>query len=226
MICKHCGAEFCAKGKEALYCSYRCTRNAAHLRKTIREGRTPGGFVSSLIMCTVCGVEFMSRGAGQLYCSRLCGKRAKGAPARACKLQVKQTKAEAKVATLQLRVEARALKAQTQLQARESAEALRQSAGLMKLNLGRCHPATLRGHGVTEEWYIRTLIEQGGCAACGSKIGPWEIDHDHRHCSGPTGCPECVKGILCSPCNHAAGSVLDNSNHLGLVVDYLERTGR
>jgi hypothetical protein len=27
------------------------------------------------------------------------------------------------------------------------------------------------------------------------------IDHDHSHCPAKHGCPDCIRGILCAPCN-------------------------
>jgi hypothetical protein len=226
VICKQCGAEF-PWVMGAMYCSHQCRSKAADIRKAIRDGRRyMGTFVPSMIMCAACGIEFISRGVGQRYCSQTCLRRTKQAPRRALRLQVKQAKDAAKAAMLQLRVDARVFKVQTQLQVRENEAALRLQAETGNLIVGRCHPATLRGHGVTPEWFLRTLIKQGGCAACGSKAGPWEIDHDHKHCPGATGCPECIRGILCGRCNHAAGNVFDDPDRLRTLAEYLERTGR
>jgi 5-methylcytosine-specific restriction endonuclease McrA len=81
-------------------------------------------------------------------------------------------------------------------------------------------------HGHPGQVLLDMLLKQGGCASCGSRTGPWEIDHDHKHCPGATGCPLCVCGILCGRCNHAAGNVGDDPDRLRQLADYLERTRR
>lgn len=38
------------------------------------------------------------------------------------------------------------------------------------------------------------------CGLCGVR-GDLQVDHDHRHCPGKHGCPECIRGMLCNGCN-------------------------
>ncbi|WP_370738483.1 endonuclease domain-containing protein [Streptomyces sp. EN27] len=57
-------------------------------------------------------------------------------------------------------------------------------------------------------------IQDDYCAICGDSPGDsaasgpiwWQIDHDHTCC---TGCPDCVRGLLCLPCNVRLGHYED-----------------
>ena len=76
-----------------------------------------------------------------------------------------------------------------------------------------------------EEW--EALFDSQGrrCAVCGSDTpdGPWwHTDHDHSCCPGRgKSCGECVRGILCGPCNMGLGSFKDDPERLRLAYDYL-----
>lgn len=67
----------------------------------------------------------------------------------------------------------------------------------------------LNRHGLSLEKYQEMLDRQGNaCAVCAhgfNEVRRPEIDHDHGHCSGVSGCSECVRGLLCSRCNTATG---------------------
>jgi hypothetical protein len=73
-----------------------------------------------------------------------------------------------------------------------------------------------RKYGITPE-ELAALIEaqSGRCAACGIETEKLQIDHCHE-----TGD---VRGLLCGPCNSAAGRVADDPERLRAVADYLER---
>ncbi len=63
---------------------------------------------------------------------------------------------------------------------------------------------------MTELDYIVQLRRQGGgCAICHepptTQRHAW--DHDHAHCPGSSGCPECVRGLLCRTCNFKLGVI-------------------
>ncbi|MEU3904212.1 endonuclease domain-containing protein [Streptomyces goshikiensis] len=57
-------------------------------------------------------------------------------------------------------------------------------------------------------WKVNAILraQDDACAICREAPGDtategttyWQIDHDHRCC---TGCPRCVRGLLCKPCN-------------------------
>lgn len=70
------------------------------------------------------------------------------------------------------------------------------------------------------------FISQGRvCASCGeANPGPkgWCIDHDHSCCPGGSSCGECVRGILCQPCNLALGIAKDDASKLRAMASYLE----
>jgi hypothetical protein len=71
-------------------------------------------------------------------------------------------------------------------------------------------PARRRAHGLTADERDYLLARQGGgCAICRRAGLPLEVDHDHRHCPGRTGCRSCVRGLLCGRCNAGLGLIGD-----------------
>lgn len=82
-----------------------------------------------------------------------------------------------------------------------------------------------RKHGITLERYDELLQAQGGgCAVCGGlNRGRYlEIDHDHACCPGLQSCGQCIRGLLCGPCNKALGQLKDDAGLLRRAADYLE----
>lgn len=85
-----------------------------------------------------------------------------------------------------------------------------------------------RRHGLGKSGVDALLAQQGGsCAICGR---PYEdkpgsrlaMDHDHRHCAGRVGCPQCVRGMLCNECNNILRLAHDEPDRLRKAVAYLE----
>ncbi|CAL9431325.1 hypothetical protein SUDANB21_02057 [Streptomyces sp. enrichment culture] len=77
--------------------------------------------------------------------------------------------------------------------------------------------------------YAEMLARQNGvCAICGlpSDDGlTLSIDHDHTCCPSPaTSCGECVRGLLCTACNHGIGKFRDDPARLRAAAAYLERS--
>ena len=64
-------------------------------------------------------------------------------------------------------------------------------------------------HRIDPDQYRNMLVEQDSkCAICrkrifhgGSRSTVPCVDHDHSHCPGRLGCPECVRSLLCYGCN-------------------------
>lgn len=80
--------------------------------------------------------------------------------------------------------------------------------------------ARLAKRGVSEDWYLTQLGQQGGrCAGCrtddpGFREGSmWPVDHDHS-----TGK---LRGLLCHRCNTALGLLDDDPETLRRLADYL-----
>jgi hypothetical protein len=83
--------------------------------------------------------------------------------------------------------------------------------------------------------YDRKLSEQDGkCIMCGgadprtSKDGspfPLAVDHDHDCCPPRKSCGNCVRDLLCGPCNRRLGSVED-FEFLVKAIEYLARWGK
>ncbi len=101
-------------------------------------------------------------------------------------------------------------------------------------NHNRCRTGqkykSLRQHGVTVDWYIATLTEQGGgCAICGKTEEEngklLAVDHDHACCPGKFSCGECVRGLLCHGCNVAIGHLQDSPRLLVNAMSYITREG-
>lgn len=86
-----------------------------------------------------------------------------------------------------------------------------------------------RQYGVTQEWYDRTLSEQGGgCAICGSadpknEANTFHVDHDHSCCSKSChACDNCRRGLLCSGCNTRL-THLENIEWKTKAIAYLQK---
>lgn len=75
-------------------------------------------------------------------------------------------------------------------------------------------------YGITRETYEALLALQGGrCAICTRATGATRrlsVDHDHAQAvldgHEPTnGCPVCIRGLLCRPCNDVLGHLRDSA---------------
>jgi hypothetical protein len=83
-------------------------------------------------------------------------------------------------------------------------------------------PVRRAAHGLTAREITDLIVLQGGrCALCGKGGRKLEIDHDHRHCPGTTGCRACVRGALCGTCNSALGRFGDAM--IPALIRYLSR---
>ena len=92
------------------------------------------------------------------------------------------------------------------------------------------HRQRLKKWGLTEDEYER--LSSAGCPVCGetepgaypSGRKKWVFDHDHRcgACGGDDGCPECFRGLLCSPCNTGLGKFDDDPELLRLALEYVK----
>lgn len=79
-------------------------------------------------------------------------------------------------------------------------------------------------YGITVE-RLTEMLAVGVCDACGTtepgRMG-WCVDHDHACCDGLVkACGNCVRGLLCSPCNVALGAAQDNPDRLEALANYV-----
>lgn len=76
-----------------------------------------------------------------------------------------------------------------------------------------------------EDYELRLAKQNGGCAICGGQNTEnirLAIDHDHACCLGQKkSCGKCVRGLLCSRCNHMLGHARDNIKILESAILYL-----
>lgn len=99
-------------------------------------------------------------------------------------------------------------------------------------NQARQRRRILRLYNVSQDWYDRTLAEQGDrCAICsadvpGGRGESWSIDHDHGCCAGKGSCGSCVRGLVCTNCNLLLGYAGDSPDRLRSAAEYLERHNR
>ncbi len=64
------------------------------------------------------------------------------------------------------------------------------------------------------------------CAICKQPCDQYpslSIDHDHSCCptKGRSSCGKCVRGLLCSKCNHGLGMFRENPEFLQSAIEYL-----
>ena len=83
-------------------------------------------------------------------------------------------------------------------------------------------PSRRTRHGLTANEI--DYLSQGGCAICHRTDRDLQVDHDHRHCPGPTGCRQCARGMVCHRCNEAIKFVDDSPARAEALRDYLIRT--
>lgn len=85
-------------------------------------------------------------------------------------------------------------------------------------------------HRVPLEMFIR-WAKHPYCDLCGDRLSigknarRYAIDHDHDHCAGQVGCPDCVRGLLCTACNTQLGAVESILTRVGkpVIEAYLGR---
>lgn len=83
-------------------------------------------------------------------------------------------------------------------------------------------PVRRSAHGLTADERDRLFALQGGlCAICQRPGEPLQVDHDHRHCPGRSGCRLCVRGGLCPRCNGSLGKLGDAN--IPRLLAYLAR---
>lgn len=94
----------------------------------------------------------------------------------------------------------------------------------------RSRRESLARYGLTFEQFDAMLAAQGGrCKICGTGKpggvgGPrgWHVDHDHACCSTrKRSCGNCIRGIICTNCNHVLGNARDDPVILQAALDYL-----
>ena len=70
--------------------------------------------------------------------------------------------------------------------------------------------------------YEEMMEEQGGrCAICKRTTDKFVVDHDHACCPGDKSCGDCVRGLLCNPCNLMLGFAGDSLKVLDEAINYL-----
>lgn len=81
---------------------------------------------------------------------------------------------------------------------------------------------------ITPQEYWAIHEAQGGCCygcrrAKGTGKKKLAVDHDHSCCPGPISCGQCVRGLLCAPCNrNVLGHLRDDPEALRRLAGYLE----
>lgn len=94
-------------------------------------------------------------------------------------------------------------------------------------SMSRAGRTPTRRHGLGKSGVDALLASQGGvCAICGveyqDKPGHrLAMDHDHKHCPGPKGCPVCVRGMLCNRCNNLVRLSGEDIDILAKAIGYL-----
>lgn len=76
-----------------------------------------------------------------------------------------------------------------------------------------------------ERWADLWAAQEGRCPVCTRTISESQrlaIDHDHNCCPTTRSCGECVRGILCTPCNVMLGMADDSVSVLAGAINYLE----
>lgn len=83
-----------------------------------------------------------------------------------------------------------------------------------------------RTYGISPAVWQKLLEYQNGicpiCERANGRTRRLSTDHDHACCAGPTSCGDCVRGLLCRPCNDMFGHGRDNIEFFKRAIAYLE----
>lgn len=83
----------------------------------------------------------------------------------------------------------------------------------------------IKRYGIDPKQFEQKLLDQNNsCAICGREFGEnvkRHIDHDHTCCPPGGSCGKCLRGILCSQCNHGLGKFNDDPDLLEVAAQYL-----
>ena len=79
-------------------------------------------------------------------------------------------------------------------------------------------------YGITlDQWEQMFEAQERKCKICGTMDEKqWATDHDHSCCPGAKTCGDCLRGILCHPCNLGIGTLGDDPERLRAAAEYLE----
>lgn len=87
-----------------------------------------------------------------------------------------------------------------------------------------CHPHRQRAKrfSLTDQELIE-ILAPGACEMCGIEAS-LAIDHDHACCptSGQS-CGQCIRGLLCGPCNTFLGRIENNVDLIPRALEYLAK---
>lgn len=80
-----------------------------------------------------------------------------------------------------------------------------------------------------EDYEARLEAQNGRCKVCLSLAGErgrllLAVDHDHKCCPKEESCGQCIRGLLCDPCNRALGMLQDDEQIVQRALDYLKET--
>lgn len=78
-------------------------------------------------------------------------------------------------------------------------------------------------YGIPYDEFLGMLrTQEFACPICKEPIDTSaHVDHDHKCCPGKKSCGECVRSLLCGPCNRLLGTARDSTDILRNAIDYL-----
>ena len=86
----------------------------------------------------------------------------------------------------------------------------------------KAHSLKYRYKLTLEDWQAMFDAQDGACAVCGAIEVILHVDHDHACCDGRKACGECVRALVCWPCNLILGLADDSPGRLLAASAYLD----
>lgn len=165
---------------------------------------------SSEWVCVVCGAEVKKGSGRRKHCSSAC----QAADSRH-QLASRQPRPES--------FECRLCGKNVSIKARNESGRLTRTDTIWCRDCGRDSPEAIRfrRYRITPEQYMEATAR--GCEICGSKDRQLHVDHDHKCCNPKKyrTCGECVRGLICGPCNRALRMFSDDVRSLESAIAYL-----
>jgi hypothetical protein len=238
--CAHCGQTFPRTRPDRKFCSPACRLRAQTVRRSAEQRATRTSRI-----CPGCEVAFIPEHGHQDWCSAQCRGRtrqreyraqnaqpAEARQCRNCQERFTPAKPNSQYCSQQCQHSAHLRKRRdaeyqpTPITCQHCGQPVPYKSRRRRYCSDDCYKTVARLRWT--RWRVKGIdpdthgFDDQCCGLCGTAGIPLVIDHDHACCPNGNSCGDCVRGLLCRPCNGALGMFREDPILLRRAADYVE----